>query len=62
MTARIEKRLAELGLALPPANAPFASFQPVVIVNGLAFVAGQPPVNGAERSTASCAASSSACS
>ena len=49
MTSRIEKRLAELKLTLPPANAPFASFQPVVIVNGLAFVAGQPPVNGPER-------------
>jgi enamine deaminase RidA (YjgF/YER057c/UK114 family) len=49
MKSRIEKRLAELGLALPPANAPFASFQPVVIANGLAFVAGQPPVDGAER-------------
>jgi enamine deaminase RidA (YjgF/YER057c/UK114 family) len=49
VTPRIEKRLAELGLTLPPANAPFASFQPVVIVNGLAFVAGQPPVNGADK-------------
>lgn len=49
MTGRIEKRLAELGIVLPPANAPFASFQPVVIVNGLAFVAGQPPVDGDKK-------------
>ena len=49
MTGRIEKRLDELGIVLPPANAPFASFQPVVIVNGLAFVAGQPPVDGDKK-------------
>ncbi len=47
--SRIETRLAELGLALPPIKPPFASFQPVVIVAGLAFVAGQPPVLGDER-------------
>lgn len=49
MTARIDNKLTELGLVLPPANAPFASFQPVVIANGLAFVAGQPPVEGDKR-------------
>ena len=47
--SRIETRLTELGLTLPPVKPPFASFQPVVIVAGLAFVAGQPPVLGDER-------------
>ncbi len=42
-------RLTELGLALPPVRPPFASFQPVVIVAGLAFVAGQPPLAGDEQ-------------
>ncbi|RYF30150.1 MAG: RidA family protein [Comamonadaceae bacterium] len=45
-SSRIELRLAELGLVLPEINPPFASFQPVVIVERLAFVAGQPPVQG----------------
>src|SRR5436190_18749377 len=49
MTGRIEARLKELGLTLPPAGTPFASFQHVVIVNGLAFVAGQPPIDGDKR-------------
>jgi enamine deaminase RidA (YjgF/YER057c/UK114 family) len=49
MAGRIDARLKELGITLPPANAPFASFQPVVVVNGLAFVAGQPPVDGDKR-------------
>lgn len=45
----IETRLAELGLTLPSVRPPFASFQPVVIVAGLAFVAGQPPLLGDEQ-------------
>ncbi len=47
--SRIEDRVAELGLGLPPRRPPFASFQPVVIVHGLAFVAGQPPLLGDEK-------------
>jgi len=47
--SRIEARLEELGLVLPPVAPPFASFQPVVIAAGLAFVAGQPPLLGTER-------------
>jgi enamine deaminase RidA (YjgF/YER057c/UK114 family) len=47
--SRIETRLAELGLELPPAAAALNSYQHVVIVNDLAFVAGQPPLRGSER-------------
>lgn len=49
MPSRIEARLAELGLALPPAGPAVFSYQPVVIVQGLAFVAGQPPLDGDRR-------------
>ena len=49
MKSRIEARLAELGLELPPAPQPLNSYQHVVIVDKLAFVAGQPPLRGTER-------------
>jgi len=49
MTSKIEARLAELGLALPPASQPLNAYQNVVIVNELAFVAGQAPMIGSER-------------
>ena len=49
MSSLIDRRLAELGLTLPPAGKPLFSYQPVVIANGLAFVAGQPPLIGTER-------------
>lgn len=49
MPSTIETKLAELGLALPPAPRPFASFQHVVIAGELAFVAGQPPLIGEQR-------------
>ncbi len=43
----IEVRLAELGLELPEAAAPVASYVPVVVSGGLAHVSGQLPfVNG----------------
>lgn len=43
----IEKRLEELGIALPEAAAPVASYVPVVVVGGMAHVSGQLPfVNG----------------
>jgi enamine deaminase RidA (YjgF/YER057c/UK114 family) len=40
------QRLAELGISLPPAPKPVASYVPVVVVEkaGLAFVAGQIPM------------------
>jgi enamine deaminase RidA (YjgF/YER057c/UK114 family) len=40
----IEARLAELGLELPPAAAPIASYVPVRVSGALAFVAGQVPI------------------
>ena len=49
MPSKIEARLTELGLALPPAPQPLNSYQHVVIVGELAFVAGQPPLIGSER-------------
>jgi enamine deaminase RidA (YjgF/YER057c/UK114 family) len=39
-----EDRLTALGLELPPAPAPVASYVPVAISGGFAFVAGQVPV------------------
>ncbi|HSI02528.1 MAG TPA: RidA family protein [Reyranella sp.] len=49
MVSKIETRLAELGLELPPAGPALNSYQHVVIVGELAFVAGQPPLRGNER-------------
>ena len=40
----IEERLAELGIELPPAPAPLASYVPVTVAGDLAFVAGQVPI------------------
>lgn len=37
----VDERLAELGIDLPPAAAPVASYIPVVVSNGFAFVSGQ---------------------
>jgi enamine deaminase RidA (YjgF/YER057c/UK114 family) len=39
-----EARLRELGIDLPPAAAPVASYVPVRVAGGLAFVAGQVPL------------------
>jgi enamine deaminase RidA (YjgF/YER057c/UK114 family) len=49
MTGRVDARLAELGLILPPAGPALFSYQPVVIAKEFAFVARQPPVLGGER-------------
>lgn len=40
----IEERLAELGIELPSAPAPVASYVPVTLAGDLAFVAGQVPI------------------
>lgn len=37
----IDQRLSELGIELPPVQAPIASYVPVKVAGGLAFVAGQ---------------------
>ena len=42
----IEERLSELGIELPPAPVPVASYVPVRVAGGLAFVAGQIPLDG----------------
>ncbi|MEM9086456.1 MAG: RidA family protein [Pseudomonadota bacterium] len=39
----IEARLEELGITLPEAAAPVASYMPVVVQDGLAYVSGQLP-------------------
>jgi enamine deaminase RidA (YjgF/YER057c/UK114 family) len=39
-----EARLAELGIDLPPATPPVASYVPVVVSGNLAFVSGQVPM------------------
>jgi enamine deaminase RidA (YjgF/YER057c/UK114 family) len=41
MTQRIADRLAELGIALPAAAAPVASYVPAVEANGLLHISGQ---------------------
>lgn len=43
MTGKIEKRLAEIGVTLPPATAPAANYVPYVISGDLVFLAGQLP-------------------
>jgi enamine deaminase RidA (YjgF/YER057c/UK114 family) len=40
----IEEQLAALGIELPPAPRPVASYVPVKVVGGLAYVAGQIPM------------------
>ena len=45
----IETRLQELGITLPQAAAPVASYVPVVIHTGLAFVSGQVSILDGER-------------
>ena len=40
----VDDRLRELGIELPPPAAPVASYVPVAIAGGLAFVAGQVPL------------------
>src|SRR5437763_2443478 len=41
--SRVNDRLAELGLELPPPPRPLASYVPVVVTGSLAFVSGQTP-------------------
>jgi enamine deaminase RidA (YjgF/YER057c/UK114 family) len=46
MPGKIDRRLAELRIALPPAPAPAANYVPFVVVGNLVFVAGQLPFEG----------------
>ena len=41
----VDDRLRELGIELPPAPAPVASYVPVAVSGGFAFVAGQVPLD-----------------
>ena len=43
MTDRIDRKLAELGLALPAPAAPVASYVPAVEAGGLLHISGQLP-------------------
>lgn len=47
----IEKRLLELGIVLPAAAAPVASYVPVVVHSGMAYVSGQLPFAAGEVMT-----------
>ncbi len=44
----VRERLAELGLDLPPAPTPVASYVPVRVGGNLAFVSGMVPIEGGE--------------
>jgi enamine deaminase RidA (YjgF/YER057c/UK114 family) len=44
MSGKIEARLKELGITLPPAPTPAANYVPWVVSRGLAFIAGQIPM------------------
>lgn len=41
MAGKIDARLAELGIALPPAPAPAANYVPYVVTGNLVFISGQ---------------------
>lgn len=47
----VEQRLVELGIELPKAAAPVASYVPVVVQGGIAHVSGQLPFVGGELVT-----------
>lgn len=44
MAGKIDARLKELGLEIPPSPAPLGSYVPFVVTGSLVFVAGQLPV------------------
>jgi enamine deaminase RidA (YjgF/YER057c/UK114 family) len=51
MTDRIDRKLAELGLSLPVAAAPVASYVPVVEAGGLLHISGQLPFKDGQLMT-----------
>jgi len=51
MTDRIDRKLEELGLSLPEAAAPVASYVPVVEAGGLLHVSGQLPFKNGQLMT-----------
>ena len=48
MTTRIDRRMRELGITLPPAVAPVANYVPFRRSGSLLFIAGQVPLEGGE--------------
>ena len=50
MTGTIDARLAELGIALPPANKPAGNYVPWAIAGDLVFVSGQIPMTDGRAS------------
>ncbi len=48
MTGRIEARLSELGIELPDAPAPAASYVPFVLTGNLVFISGQVTMSNGE--------------
>ncbi len=54
MSGHYEARLAELGLTLPEAAAPIASYVPVVEAGGLMHVSGQLPFDAGQVVTGRC--------
>src|SRR5512144_133461 len=44
MAGKVEARLKELGVVLPAAPAPAANYVPWVVSQGMAFIAGQIPI------------------
>ena len=51
MTDRIDRKLEELGLTLPQAAAPVASYVPTVLANGMLHISGQLPFKDGARVT-----------
>ncbi len=52
MTGRIETRLNELGLVLPEPLPPLGAYAPVVVANGIAYMAGHGPIRAGSSSPA----------
>jgi enamine deaminase RidA (YjgF/YER057c/UK114 family) len=49
MPGRIDARLKELGIDLPPATAPVANYVPYVVTGNLVFISGQISMAGTEK-------------
>lgn len=48
MSGRIEARLKELGISLPPVAAPAANYVPFIVTGNLVYVSGQLPFEGGQ--------------
>jgi enamine deaminase RidA (YjgF/YER057c/UK114 family) len=52
MASRIAAKLAELGIALPPAQPPLAAYVPFVVTGNLVVISGQLPMAGGKLAVA----------